>query len=199
MSQAKASSVYASSRKSTMEHMSVQEIASALQRLGISQDTVFIVYHTNRADLQILRKLLVSEGYDNLLPPDRNCIPLINILRPNIFKDIPKEQRFSLSLEFLFPILYPRHHLIGLNHQALVDYQQTRLVCKAFDELCKPVDERGEEWQPETVARSSQTSILDWLRDEEADGNDNHLHPVNIMSTNIINRLEDAETKLVRH
>ena len=104
----------------------------------------------------MLRKLLISEGYDNLLPPDRDCVPLINILRPNIFKDIPKVQQFPLALEFLFPLLYPRHHLIGLNPQAPVDCQQTRLVCKAFDELCKPVDQRGEEGQPETVARSSQ-------------------------------------------
>ncbi|KAN0070844.1 hypothetical protein V8E54_011009 [Elaphomyces granulatus] len=34
----------------------------------------------------------------------------------------------------------------------------------AFDELCKPIRERSEEWQPDTVANSSQTSILDWLQ-----------------------------------
>ncbi|KAH8889396.1 hypothetical protein GQ53DRAFT_652574, partial [Thozetella sp. PMI_491] len=170
MSQAKSSSVYASSRRSSIGHMNVREIASSLQRLGISQDTIFIAYHSSATDLQVLRRLLVSEGYDNILPPDRNCIPLINILRPNIFKEIPKEQRFSLSLEFLFPLMYPRHHLIGLNHQELVDYQQARLVCKAFDELCKPVEERGEVWQAKTVATSSQTSILDWLQDEGAGG-----------------------------
>ena len=142
----------------------------------------------------MLRKLLVSEGYDDILLPDRNCVPIINILRPNIFKDMPKEQRFPLALEFLFPLLYPRHHLIGLNHQALVDCQQTRLVCKAFDELCRPVDERGEMWQPDTVSSSSQTSILNWLRGKGADGNGNNLHPMNIMPSNTINRLEDAET-----
>ncbi|KAH8757621.1 hypothetical protein F5883DRAFT_567694 [Diaporthe sp. PMI_573] len=170
MSRAKANSVYAPSRHLRIDHMNVRDIASTLQRRGISQDTIFIVYHTTRADLQMLRKLLVSEGYDNIIPPDKNCVPLINILRPNMFKDIPKEQRFPLALEFLFPLMYPRHCRIGLNHQALVDYQQTRLVCKAFDELCKPVEERGEEWQPETVATSSQTSILDWLQDERASG-----------------------------
>lgn len=35
----------------------------------------------------------------------------------------------------------------------------------AFDELCKPIEERGEEWQPDDVANSTQTSILYWLQD----------------------------------
>jgi hypothetical protein len=194
MSQAKARSVYAPSRHSRIDHMEVREIASALQQLGISQDTIFIVYHTSKTDLQMLRKLLVSEGYDHILPPDRNCVPIINILKPNIFKDIPKEQRFPLALEFLFPLLYPRHRLIGLNHQALVDCQQTRLVCKAFDELCRPVDKRGEMWQPDTVSSSSQISILSWLRGKGADSNGKNLHPINIMPSNTINRPKDAET-----
>ncbi|KAI0906095.1 hypothetical protein F4823DRAFT_608604 [Ustulina deusta] len=68
-----------------------------------------------------------------------------------------------MGLEVLFSIMYPRHHLIGLNHQALVHCQQTRLVYVGFNELCKPVEERGEERQPETIARSSQKSVLDWL------------------------------------
>ncbi|KAI0448274.1 hypothetical protein F5B21DRAFT_160450 [Xylaria acuta] len=160
MSLAKASSVYAPSRHSTINHMNVREIASALRRLGISQDTIFIEYHTNRRDLQILRELFVSEAYDNILPPDRNCILLINILRPNKFKDIPKEQRSPLALEFLFPLMYPRHYLIGLNHQALVGYRQARLVCKAFAGLCKPVEERGETWQATTVVTSSTAMLI---------------------------------------
>ena len=122
------------------------------------------------------------------------CIPLINLLRPNIFKGTPKDQRFSLILEVLFLLIYPRHHLIGLNHQALVDYQQTRLVCKSFDELCKPIGERGEKWQPETVARASQTSNLNWLRGEETDGSGEMPHHVNMIPTNMINRLEKVET-----
>lgn len=82
MSRAKANAVYAPSRRSTIDHMNVGEIASSLQRLGISQDTIFIVYHLNSSDLRMLRKLLVSEGYDNILPHDKNYIPLINILTP---------------------------------------------------------------------------------------------------------------------
>ena len=61
--------------------------------------------------------------------------------------------------------MYPWHHLVGLNHWALEDCQQTWLVCMAFDELCKPIEERGEEWQPDDVANSTQMSILYWLQD----------------------------------
>ncbi|KAH8163508.1 hypothetical protein CIB48_g4744 [Xylaria polymorpha] len=67
--------------------------------------------------------------------------------------------------------MYPRHGLVGLNHQALVDCQQTRLVCMAYDELCRSIAERGREWQPDMVAPSTQTCILDWLtrRDDAGD------------------------------
>lgn len=33
--------------------------------------------------------------------------------------------------------------MVGLNHQAIVDYQQMRLVCMAMEELGKTPDERG--------------------------------------------------------
>jgi len=69
--------------------------------------------------------------------------------------------------------MYPRHQLIGLNHQALVDCEQTRLVCMAFDELCRPIEERGEDWQSDTVVGSAQLSILNWLQDKHTvDNND---------------------------
>jgi len=162
-SRAKAKSVFLPSRN--IDHMNIHKIAETLQRKGISQDTIILVYHKTRMDLKLLRQLLESEGYCDILPPDENCFPLIQLLRTNMFKGLPKDQHFPLKLEIVFPIMFPRHELIGLNHQALVDYEQARLVCKSIDELCKPVDERGEEWQPETIARSGQTSILDWLRD----------------------------------
>jgi hypothetical protein len=93
---------------------------------------------------------------------------MINLFRPNMPKGLAQNQQIPLKLEVIFPIMYPRHQLIGLNHQAFVDYQQTRLVCKAFNELCRPTEERGEDWEPDTVARAAQTSIIDWLQDERA-------------------------------
>lgn len=66
--------------------------------------------------------------------------------------------------------MYPRHGLVGLNHQALVDCQQTRLVCMAYEELCRPIAERGREWQPNMVPTSGQTCILDWFTRREDAG-----------------------------
>lgn len=43
----------------------------------------------------------------------------------------------------------------------------------AFDELCRPIEERGEDWQSDTVAGSAQLSILNWLQDKHTvDNND---------------------------
>lgn len=78
ISRAKARSVYALFRYSRIDYMEVRGIASAFQRLRTSQDTIFIVYHTSKTDLQMLRKLLVSKRHDHILPPDKNCVPIIN-------------------------------------------------------------------------------------------------------------------------
>jgi hypothetical protein len=108
-------------------------------------------------------------GYADILPPDENCNPLIQIFRLNFpeIKD-PANRRsksFPLALEVLFPVIFPRRSLIGLNHQALVDSQQTKLVLQAAIELPKPVKERGKGWNPERITRNSQTSIRNWLTD----------------------------------
>jgi hypothetical protein len=116
-------------------------------------------------DLRLLRQLLESSGYDDILPSDENCISLIPLFRENIFKGVPRDQTFWLRLEVVFPLMFPRHDLVGLNHQALFDCRQTRLVYEGANQLCKPVEERGHEWQPDTVSRSSQTSILGWIQD----------------------------------
>lgn len=165
MSRSKAAAVYSSSRISGISRFNVHEVASKLQQAGITPDTIFLVWHTSRADLSILRQFLESAGYFNILPSDENCIPFIHLLRTNLSEGSSRLNRFPLTLEVLFPTIYPRHSLIGLNHQALVDCQQTRLVCIAFDELCRPVEERGKEWQPDAMERSAQTSIFNWMRD----------------------------------
>lgn len=165
MSRFKAKDVYSSPRDSDMSHMNVHEVASKIQQAGITRDTIILVYHTSTFDLRLLRRFLESAGYFDLLPPDENCIPMANILRRHLFDKLPGGRLFPLRLEVLFPLMFPRHVLVGLNHRALVDCQQTRLICMAYEQLCRPIAERGQEWQPDTVARSAQTSILDWLQD----------------------------------
>jgi hypothetical protein len=167
VSRKQAKRVFSSTRKlGDISCLDVYKVASKLQQAGITQDTMILVWHMSTSDLTLLRLFLESAGYVGILPPDENCIPLIQVLRTNLRDGPAGYGLFPMRLDLLFPIMYPRHSLIGLNHQALVDYQQTRLVCMAFDELCKPIEERGDKWRPETCEQSAQTSILDWLRDE---------------------------------
>ncbi|KAI3330212.1 hypothetical protein F4824DRAFT_492409 [Ustulina deusta] len=154
IARSKAKAVYSSTRKD-ISHMDVHEVALKIQQVGITQDTIILVYHTSTFDLTLLRQFLESAGYFGVLPPDKNCIPMVNILRPHLSKRLPSGKLFPLRLDVLFTLMYPRHGLVGLNHQALVDCQQTRLVCMAYEELCRPIAERGREWQPDMVAPST--------------------------------------------
>jgi hypothetical protein len=165
ISRSKAKDVYSLTRNPDISHMNVHEVALKIQQAGITQDTIILVYHVSTFDLGLLRRFLESAGYFGFLPPDENCIPMVNILRPHLSDRLPGGKLFPLRLDVLFPLMYPRHVLVGLNHQALVDCQQTRLVCMAYEELCRPIAERGREWQPDMVARSAQVSILGWLQD----------------------------------
>lgn len=134
----------------------------------------FLIYGRNNRDFSLLRCYLESQGHSGILPSDQNYYPITSIIRANIFESIPKDQQFHLRLEFVFSVIFPRHNLIGLNHQALVDYEQTRLVCMAMDELSKPPNKWEGTWRPETMTQITQRSILDWAQpksDSEASEN----------------------------
>jgi hypothetical protein len=167
LSRSKAAAVYSSSRPSGITRFNVHEIASKLRRAGITPDTIFLVWHVSKADLSMLRHLLESAGYFHILPSNENCMPFIHLVRANLVEGSSRLTRIPLALEVLFPIVSPRHSLIGLNHQALVDCQQTRLVCIAFDELCRPIAERGQGWQRDTIERLGQKSIFNRMRDSQ--------------------------------
>ncbi len=176
MSKLKGDEVYNLSRTSNIGRLNVHEIASKIQTASITPNTIVPVYHKSAYDLRILRQFLESAGYSGILPSNENCIPLLQLLRPNLQEVLPGGVKVSLALEHLFPIMYPRSELVGLNHQALIDCQQTRLDCMAFDELCKPIEDRGEEWNPGTVSRPNTASILEWLK--SAHTSENHLGEV---------------------
>lgn len=125
--------------------MDVSEVAQVLQEVGITPKTVFIAWHNNRYDLRLFRNFLEEGGYKGILPGDDNCIPMVPYFRRNI----PKE--LSLSLPIIFEALYPGHKLIGHNHRALPDCQQTMLVLDAFEQLCKPPEKQELGWRIETL------------------------------------------------
>lgn len=156
--------VFSPSQSPKIDRLNADEVAYKLQAAGITRDTVILVWHTGRTDLRILRRFLESSGHDVLLPPVENCIPLLHLFRTNLSMASPGPKKFPLSLEVLFPILFPRHDLVGLNHRALEDSLQTRLLSLAFDELCKPVKQRGGKWRPENITHIAQTSLVSWLQ-----------------------------------
>ncbi|RSL43180.1 hypothetical protein CEP54_015183 [Fusarium duplospermum] len=120
LSRSKASTVYSPCRLS-IDSMTVHQVASKLKEVGITPNTIILVYQVSTTDLRLLRELLESSGYFDILPPDENCVPMLQPLRENLSKGQPAHRRICLSLENLFPVMFPRHSLIGLNHQALVD------------------------------------------------------------------------------
>ena len=173
ISHAQAKHIY-SSRRSGIDRMNVHQVAARLKDVEICRETIILVWHTNTADLKILRNFLDSGGYSDIMPPDENCIPLINIIRsslPRVRKNV-----FPMRLEHLFPVMFPGHKYVGLNHAALIDCRQTRLVCEGFEQLCRPVEEREGKWRPENIAKPSQRSVLDWAK--KADDVQNGMFPL---------------------
>lgn len=145
----------------------VHEVASELQKVGISKESVFLVYDQSKINLSILRKFLATGGCSDILPSNDNCIPLLQLLRHQQLPAPSDFEIFPLNLEIIFSFFYPRHKLCGCNHRALVDCQQTKLVLDKFDSLCNPVESRGSEWQPEEMATVSQRQILDFFNWEK--------------------------------
>lgn len=132
-------------RKGRIGRMNVHSIAQKLRSAQINKDTIILVWHQNVSDLTLLREFLEAAGYGDILPTNKNCIPMINILRPNFPAHRINGRKYPLRLKLLFPTMFPSHSLIGQNHQALADCQQTRLICQAFHKLCQPVEERSAE------------------------------------------------------
>lgn len=121
MSRSKAAKIFSSSRTPDIGRMNADEIASKLQKAGITRDTVILVYYKSMFDIRALGDFLESAGYRGILPPDEKCIPLLQLLRPNLLVGPPGRKRFPLALQIFSPIMHPRHHLVGLNHRALED------------------------------------------------------------------------------
>jgi len=64
--------------------MNVHQVAARSKEVGIYRETIILVWHTNTADLKILRNFLDSDGYSDIMPLDENCIPLVNVIRSNL-------------------------------------------------------------------------------------------------------------------
>lgn len=125
-----------------LDYLSGAEIADMLEKAGITNESMFLVWHRSTTDLDKLRELLESTGHQGLLPPNEKRIGIQTLFLKNVAR-IFRGRPVSWALEVLFPSFFPRHHLVGLNHRALVDCQQARLLALAFEHLCKPIGARS--------------------------------------------------------
>lgn len=134
-------------------------IAQRLRDAGINPDIIFLVWHFRPDDLRILRKFLESHGQRGILPTDENCMMMPKWIRQNLPR-ISGNKLFPVALEVFLSLFYPHHDLVGLNHRALIDCLQTRLIVLLFEWLCRSVKDRGQQW---FTQQNSQRSILDFF------------------------------------
>lgn len=156
MSTVTANDVYKGGKNTDL--LSVHDIAARCREGGVTSESVVLTWHIHARDLVLLRRLFEEAGYDDILPPDNNCVPMI----PQFRKNLPtiSGKLVTTRLEVLFPHMFRGHELIGQNHQALADAQQLRLMVMQFEELCKPLEERT---QVPRGAGPRQRMIKDWL------------------------------------
>ena len=136
MSRRIASKIYSSASKKFRGRLNVYEIASQLREAGITPQTIFLTWHQSTTDFIRLRDLLEQEGYTDILQSNERCFPMIPSFKKNLHR-LPGNKPFPVALEVLFPLLFPKHELVGRNHRALVDALQLRLVATVFEEQCK--------------------------------------------------------------
>lgn len=119
-----------SSGTNTDQDLDVCAIADVLEDSGVKKDSVILVWHSKYYDLTLLENFLESAGANPALPSRANCVRLVPHVRANVLPHNGKP--FPATLSTIFPILFPYHELVGRDHRALVDCQQTRLTMTAF-------------------------------------------------------------------
>jgi hypothetical protein len=136
----------------------------------VTRKSIILTWHTSTFDLDLLRELLESAGYDDILPPTENCTPMINHFRPGLpGKDKKTGKAFTTKLDMLFPLLFAGHELVGKNHRALPDILILRLMILLLIQLQKPPLERDLAEFPTTTqefvrsARVPYTILEEWL------------------------------------
>jgi hypothetical protein len=150
-----------SSGTNTDQYLDVCAIAEALEDSGVTKDSVILVWHSTYYDLTLLDNFLESAGANSPLPSRANCVRLVPHVRANVPPHNGKP--FPATLSTIFPILFPRHELVGRNHRALVDCQQTRLVMTAFEEFAKPIGSPGR--LEFSDIKPTQQTLDNWLVD----------------------------------
>lgn len=119
-----------------------KEIAEILKSAGVNQKSVILVWDLTAFDLTILRELLESNGHADVLPPQENCIPMITHFRAGLPQKDKSGRLFTSKLDQLFPMLFPGHRLVGMNHSAAPDIEMLRLMVLLLVQLQNPLGRR---------------------------------------------------------
>ncbi|KAJ5711245.1 hypothetical protein N7488_005401 [Penicillium malachiteum] len=112
----------------------------------VSDETIFIAWAGWALDVEYARDWLEEEEVSHHLPANEKVCLLYPEFKENVKKWIGdkcfKGHSFPLTLPFLFSLLFQGHDLVGWNHDALVDAQQTSILHRLFLDLCKPPEKR---------------------------------------------------------
>jgi hypothetical protein len=102
MSTVTANKVYNGGKNTDL--LSVHDIAARCREGGVTSESVVLTWHIEVRDLVLLRQLFEEAGYDDILPPDNNCIPMI----PQFRKNLPtiSDKLVTAKLEVLFPPMF---------------------------------------------------------------------------------------------
>jgi len=113
-----------------------EEIAEMLIKAKITPHSIILVWHNSAMDLELLRELLDTAGYPNILPGKKNCITFIQQFRLGL------PLNFSAALDVIFPVPFAGDALVGTNHRAMPDVKMTRKMVQLLFELQKPLSAR---------------------------------------------------------
>lgn len=157
----------------------VKEIAEMIIKAGVTPQSIIVTWHVGYMDLVLLKELLEPAGYVNILPPTRNCIPMI----PEYWENLPRniktgKRQQSAALDVLFPVLFAGHKLVGENHRAMPDAQMLRLMALLLVQLRRSTQKRNLSIFPLTTrefvknGRPPRTELQKWLGIEVVDASD---------------------------
>lgn len=77
----------------------VKEIAEIFITAGVTQKSIILVWHISTMDVDLLRELLESAGYFDILPRKENYIPMMQHFQAGLPRRPKTAKRFTARLD----------------------------------------------------------------------------------------------------